>query len=460
MIFLKSMVLIHKTPAQWSKKDWLKDQFGDSESVIPKKNLSSNSLVRTLLDDDVYIQLCLKLCDLLGIDKLHIVQGFSGSEQRNWVSEEEVGEYHISDKMTYWCISHPQDLVRFLEGDLLFTRGNYQHLHSLLSEQNQSQSRPIWIHYPATASVFPHLKSYREKTTKVLENKINDVKTLSERITGMSVEHQIKNLELIPSTNVLDNLGLLLSRFLERQDTKNTGPYDIVLADDEDSVNQYEKVYEKSIIVKFTKPCTIFDHDVSYQREYDLFFCGTTLQSTKNHMQFVALLNRIDREIDSPMKVGIAGNRGDLVAFSDGIGKKYRNLRIDDYGEVSRSRLFELFNDSRTLIVLSGRDCNPRIIQEAGVCGARVIVADTMSNGLEILYSNPILGAVIPTKKESWFYQRNGNLIFDVNRKFTQKVLYEIKRSNSPFATNKLASSIYSIDTASKSLAITIKMLI
>ena len=42
-------------------------------------------------------------------------------------------------------------------------------------EQNQSQSRPIWIHYPATASVFPHLSSYREKTAKVLLDEINDV---------------------------------------------------------------------------------------------------------------------------------------------------------------------------------------------------------------------------------------------------------------------------------------------
>ena len=454
------MVLIHKTPAQWSKKDWLMNQFDDSKSVIPKKELPSGSLVRTLLDDDIYVQLCLKLCDLLSIDKLHIVQGFSGSEQRNWVSEEEVGEYQISNKMTYWCVSHPQDLVPFLEGNFMFTRGNYQHLHSLLSKHNQLQSRPVWIHYPATAILFPHLKSYREKTTKVLENEINDVKTLTERITGMSIEHQIKLPELNTTKNVLDNLRLLLSRFLDRQNVKNTGPYDIVLADDDDSVNHYEKVYEKSIIVKFTKPCTTFANDVSYLRKYDLFFCGTTLQSTKNHMQFVALLDRIDREIDSPMKVGIAGNRQDLVAFSDGIGKKYRNLIIDDYGEVSRSQLFELFNDSRTLIILSGRDCNPRIIQESGVCGARVIVADTMSNGLEILSSNPILGSVIPTKKESWFYQRNGNLVFDVNRKFTQKVLYEIKRSNSPFATKKLASSIYSIDAVSKALAITIKMLI
>lgn len=454
------MVLIHKTPAQWSKKDWLMNQFGDSKSVIPKKDLPSHSLVRTLLEDDIYIQLCLKLCDLLSIDKLHIVQGFSGSEQRNWVGEEEVGEYQISNKITYWCVSHPKDLVPFLEGDIMFTRGNYQHLHSLLSKHKQLQSRPVWIHYPATAILFPHLKSYRKKTTKVLENKINDVKTLTERITGMSVEHQIKLPGLNTSTNVLDNLRLLLSRFLDRQDIKNTGPYDIVLADDDDSVSHYEKVYEKSIIVKFTKPCTTFAHDVSYLREYDLFFCGTTLQSTKNHMQFVALLDRIDREIDSPMKVGIAGNRQDLVAFSNGIAKKYRNLIIDDYGEVSRSQLFELFNDSRTLIILSGRDCNPRIIQEAGVCGARVIVADTMSNGLDILSSNPILGSVIPTKKESWFYQRNGNLVFEVNRKFCQKVLYEIKRSNSPLATNKLASSIYSIDAVSKALAITIKMLI
>ena len=95
--------------------------------------------------------------------------------------------------------------------------------------------------------------------------------------------------------------------------------------------------------------------------------------------------------LDTNISVGIAGDRGNIPAFSRGLSSKFENITVENLGEVPREELFDLFNNSRTLVVLSGRDCNPRIIQEAGMCGAYVIAADTLSDGFEIFSKHPLL---------------------------------------------------------------------
>jgi hypothetical protein len=100
------------------------------------------------------------------------------------------------------------------------------------------------------------------------------------------------------------------------------------------------------------------------------------------------------------------------------------------------------------MVILSGRDSNPRVIQEAGALGVRTIVADTMSDGLEILKINPLIGAVIQTEKTTWFYSRNGNLKFRVDSDFAKNVLMEINRSESPIAVANICKSLYDFDAS------------
>jgi glycosyltransferase involved in cell wall biosynthesis len=340
---------------------------------------------------------------------------------------------------------------------VVFTRGNYATLHDYLSNSDDEASKPIWLHYPATALMFPHLENYKEQITTSLSEPTFDSRVLSEQVTGMIVEHQLK--PILGESSLARNLENLWNRFEKRRTEEKPSPYDIVLIDDKSSFLLYQNIYSDSMVVPFVKPVLPTEIVINYHRKYDMMFCGTTLQSTKNHLQFISLLDRIDRETDEILRICIAGDRGDLPAFTQSLEREYVHLEIDNFGEVSRTELFDLYNQSRTLLVMSGRDCNPRIIQEAGVCGVFVIAADTMSDGTEILKDEAVIGAIIPTKKASWFYQKNGNVVFDVNTSFAQKVLRSIKNAHSPFLVHETALRRYSLEKAAEYIAAQITML-
>ena len=455
---MKRMVLFHKTPAIWSKLDYVEEAFQTDLSPIEDGTLEEDSEIFSLFYSDIYIRLCESICHNLGIEELHIVQGFSEGERRNWINGEKKGRYQIDDLSTYWCVDSPKELLSFLDADVLFSRGNYQTFHHYLHQHRSENANPTWIHYPATALMFPHLFSYEQKFLTFAENP-DGKRNFHKQITGMNVEHQLPNVEESDDSDYDKMLANLTSYAHNRRETKNVGPYDFVLVDDETSIKLYEGIYQNSIILKFTKPANLVPLDFKYERKYDLIFCGTTLQATKNHMQFITLLKRLDHELGKQLRVAIAGNRGDIPAFSQGLTKQYEHIIIDDFGELSRTELHELFNDTKAIVILSGRDCNPRIIQEAGLCGTFVIVADTMSDGLEILKNNPLLGSVIPTKKASWFYQRNGNLLFEVNRNFAIRVLSAVDTANSPFLVRKISHQKYSMRKASEFISDQIKTL-
>lgn len=454
---MKEMVLFHKTPASWNKPDFLEQAQLAEESKIERKTLDESSDLHALFASDIYIQLGVEMCKALDCSHLHIVQGFSKNEQRNWISGEEEGQYEVTDEMTYWCVDSPAQLQQFMTSAVVFTRGNYASLHDFLSNSVDEGSMPIWLHYPATALVFPHLETYKEQITISLSETTFDSRMLSEQVTGMIVEHKLK--PDLGNKSLERNLENLLNHFNKRRTKHKSSPYDIVLIDDKLSFSLYQHVYSESLVVPFVKPILPPELTINYHRKYDMMFCGTTLQSTKNHLQFIGLLDRLDRETDDILRICVAGDRGDLPAFTQSLKKEYACLEIDNYGEVPRTELLSLYNQTRTLIVMSGRDCNPRIIQEAGACGVFVIATDTMSDGTEILKEEAVIGAIVPTKKASWFYQKNGNLVFDVNTSFAQRVLRCIKNAHSPYLVHETALERYSLEKTAEYIAEQISML-
>ena len=82
-----------------------------------------------------------------------------------------------------------------------------------------------------------------------------------------------------------------------------------------------------------------------------------------------------------------------------------------------------------------------------------------MSDGIEILKEQPVIGAIVPTKKASWFYQKNGNVVFDVNTSFAQKVLRYIKNAHSPYLVHETALQRYSLEHAAVYIAEQISIL-
>ncbi len=438
------MVLFHKTPARWNKPNWLAQHVKEAPPPTQLTEQPVTSGVETLIREDLYIQLCLKLKDRCGIDHIHIVQGYESSEAKNWFVEEGEGRYAVSDSVTYWSIGDPNHLHALPSVDLLFSRGNYPHLHTTLRQRVLGLNSAYWIHYPATSVVFPHLESYKDhvqnETTPVSINRI------WQNLVGMGVEHKVQSSSEVLETAYKENFEALMERFGTSRHKAITGPYDAVLVDDVSSMDFYQSKYPMSEIVSFHKPCLNHQIALRHQRKHDLMFCGTTLQATKNHMQFLDLLTSIDQVIGSPLDVAIVGNEGSMPSFTEGLRRDFLHLHITDYGEVSRERLADLFNDTRNVLVTSGRDCNPRIVQEAGVCGARVLAVDTLSDGLMVLRTNPIVGSVLESDKSTWYYQKNGNLMFDVTPGLVNDLLKEIEQSRHPRLTARVAHELYTFD--------------
>jgi len=451
---MSKMVLFHKTPAKWNKPSLINSLNHDEPELGQDTELNLDQEIIEFIQTDLYVKLTKQLRNSLGIDELHIVQGYSPDENRNWSSGTSEGFFNIDENTIYWCIENPKKLLKFSDAKVVFSRGNYQYLHNYLADN--FISAPIWINYPATALTFPHQESYFSYVDSVLQSTLNGQQLIPAKIEGMVLEH---NIEIGQEEKLIEKINKL-KEFIEgrRLATRNV-PYNVVLVDDKQTSTALANVYPESLIHTYTKPSVSIDLDVRYSREFDIFFCGTTLQSTKNHIQFTNLLRILDEITDSSLRVGIAGDQGNIPAFTDELSYKFENLTIENLGEVSREDLFNLFNNSRTLVVLSGRDCNPRIIQEAGMCGAYVIAADTLSDGFEIFSSQPLLGSIIPTKKASWFYQKNGNLIFDVDKAFAQKVLDKVNRARFPYMVHRIAKSTYSIKNQAHNLTDLIHLL-
>ena len=450
---MSEMVLFHKFPAKWNKKEFIEHQLADSNSVQTLLQQAITTGINSMLEEDIYIQLCSELRELHGIGHLHIVQGFIPDEAKNWFVEEQAGRYPVNQFMTYWCITDIRQLKELPKAEFVFSRGNYTQLHWFLRDNEVVHPNVRWIHYPATSVFFPHLESYRSYGDDSKHDGFNKTPRLIQHVLGMGVEHGLELPELTSLAAIQEGFHLLMNHFQKLRDTQVSGPYHAVLVDDESSMDFYQQKYPNCLIMAFRKPSLIKVEELRFERRHDLIFCGTTLQTTKNHNQFLELLDQLDLLASKRLSVAVVGNQGNLPAFSEGLRKQYNHLQVMDFGEVSRQRLADLFNDSRAQIILSGRDSNPRVIQEAGVCGARVLVADTLSDGYDVIKTHPILGKLISTNKESWFYQQSGNLVFDVDQTFAQQILQELEHSKHPFLTSSLAQDLYSFESVMHSIS-------
>jgi hypothetical protein len=224
------------------------------------------------------------------------------------------------------------------------------------------------------------------------------------------------------------------------------GPYNIVLVDDQYNAQTLAEIFPDSIIQKFIKPALWSNERILHARQYDLIYCGTTLQETKNLQAFIQLMKFLDLDSERKLKIVIAGNKKEDAILTSFFKTPFSNLVIINKGEVTRKELQSLFNQSKVMLVTSGRDANPRIIQESLVHGARVVAINTLSDGLEFLSGNPLLGSVINSDVEKWAYSRNGNLEFRPTVLLASQISDEIKKSDYPDLVAKISRKRLSIE--------------
>lgn len=452
MIKLERLVFFHKTPALWNKTLNLTSSPQIHTVSKMKQKLPNTALdeeMKEFLKNDVYFQMCKRICLEMGVKEFHIVHGFMQEEKRNWNVGNEKGWARLDEATTYWTLTSPEELLSFMKSDIVFTRGNYPNLHNWLNKHSTHHEDQFWLHYPATSLRYPHLTSF-EKSVKAANVDITRVTNL---VAGLNIEHNRKPTD----QKAAEELEILISHFRTIREQTIGGPYSLVLSDDMSNVEVLKKAFPTSMVQTFTKPTVWSSSPSIYNRPFDLIYCGTTLQSTKNHQCFIQILKHIDIYTDSKLNVVIAGNKKDSPIFSSLWTYPFSNINLFDEGEVTRGQLQNLFSRSKTCIVTSGRDANPRIIQESLVHGARVLAIDTLSDGLEFLSSNPLLGSVLESAPEFWRYTRNGNLEFKPTMHIASLVVNEIKKSNYPDLVAKIARKKLSIDDSVKSLVKTMQ---
>lgn len=427
---MDKLVFFHKTPALWNKTKNLPQEVEKTDLKGLKKKLPHYTLDDEMADffsTDIYFQMVKEICSRLGVKEFHVVHGYNDGELRNWSVQEEQGWSKIDKNTTYWSFTEPESLLSFMDSSIIITRGNYTKFHQWLSEHSTSHPQRFWLHYPATSLRYPHLDKY-QKSLEALMDSASHSSKLERLITGMLKEHQLN----ISSESVREKFSRLIHHFQIQRDSVIGGPYSIVLADDKSSVQPMSKVFPGSIVQTFVKPAIWTESNINFAREYDAIYCGTSLQPTKNHQCFVQLLKNLDALTDQKLEIVIAGNKKESRIFEPLFEYPFSNISLINKGEVSRKELQVLFSKSKSMIVTSGRDANPRIIQESLVHGARVIAFDTLSDGVDFISSNPLLGMVLKSDSSEWKYSRNGNLLFEPSILMAGLVLEEIEKSGYP----------------------------
>ncbi len=449
------MVLFHKTTAIWNKASSLGESKNSASNflIFDKKppSFEPNQEMMEFFDTDIYIQMCKQICKILGIGELHIVQGLLDDEEKNWTTHHIEGYCKVDETTTYWCVNSPEQLLGFVDADIIFSRGNYSILHNWLAQKNNLNDQ-VWIHYPATSLRYPHLERYGLLTSKLVRQKALQSK-IDTILTGMRIEHKISGHPSSPE----DSIKVLLEKFTNERKQVLGGPYTIVLVDDSNNLDITSIVHPDSLVYRFVKPALWTLDEIPYTRPYDLIYCGTTLQSTKNHHAFGQLLEKLDNCADRKLTIVIAGNKKNSDILTKYLEHPYRNLELLNIGEVSRSELQLLFSKTKLMLITSGRDANPRTIQESLVSGARVIAIDTLSDGFEFLKNHPLLGEVLKSDVSSWYYSRNGNLEFRPNIQLASLLMIEIKKSQFPDLVASIARDKLHLGKCMKNLCRLIK---
>jgi len=459
-------VLIHKTPSSWNKINILSNDevlhISQVEDILSP--LGSNQIPTDIIDTDMYTSIIREVTEILGFEELHIVQGFDPNEKRNWQSAERSGFSRLDNRTIYWSIDEPMHLCAFLDFDLLFTRGRYPHLHKGLSKRRLSSSG-VWMHYPATSRYFPHFDRFiRTWHQRLNVNWDVEKDRFLPVLDALQLEHKLRFNGLESEREIDSHLLMSIEGFqpifksledlcLKRRPRMEDCQYDIVMSDDIANIGELERIYPDCLVIPFVKPSLKRLVPVEIKRTWDLVFCGTSLQSTKNHMLFGNLLKHIDELSIEKLRIVVIGNRGNLPAYDRLLSVEYRKLEIEDRGEISRSETLEIFNRSRALLVTSGRDSNPRIISEAAIHGARVIALDLLSDGFETIKSNPLFGAIIPSTTRDWFYTRNGNLECFASKLLAEDILNELEKSKVPLLTAGAAERIFNLTNCANKLA-------
>ena len=167
--------------------------------------------------------------------------------------------------------------------------------------------------------------------------------------------------------------------------------YDIVLCHED---KNYKKMFGNSKLILFEKfPSQCFYY-LGLKRLYDIIFVADATQPTKNHCLMNDFLKYCeDKEFE--IKVAYVSNKYILSKnYKNFISEdKLKHVKLRYFTDLTPDDLNLLYNKSKINLILSGRDCCPRVISESLICGCFNIALSTLSDGK--FYYRDILGKIL-----------------------------------------------------------------
>jgi hypothetical protein len=188
----------------------------------------------------------------------------------------------------------------------------------------------------------------------------------------------------------------------------------------------YQKQYlhnKKVLLGKFSLGDDFY-YSGEKERKYDIIMVAQALQKSKNHqIMFDFIKYCSEKKLD--IKIAYVSNKETLQ-------KTYTNFYEDNkivnfYDNLNPIELNELYNNSRVNIILSNRDCVPRVIPESLSCGCYNIATDLLSDGK--FYYDGILGEIISLDFAEVEMLESGNISYVSNPFLFKLIMKKIKKN-------------------------------
>ncbi|ADO67306.1 putative glycosyltransferase [Cafeteria roenbergensis virus] len=307
------------------------------------------------------------------------------------------------ENINIWILKSKEEVMYFNQAKFYFVRGNYPNFYQKLIPSNAYS-----IYYPATSFKY---------------------------------DYNIKNKDKIIKRDLVSYFNI------------NSHPqynnYSMILHHEDDNYfKQFDKC-TKIIFNKFSLGQTFCFKNT--EKIYDIIYVAQAVQKSKNHQLFFDFIKYCDI---NQISINIA-----YVSNKEILQKKYSNFYLPNenskvklffYNHVTPSKLSELYNQSKINLVLSNRDCVPRVIIESIMCGCYNIATDLLSDGK--YYYDGVCGELLHFDYAEVELLSSGMISYVSNPMIFKKLIKLVRLEYNHEKISKEGFKLYSLESTVNSI--------
>jgi len=378
---------IYKVNPLWDTTDKLKidHDFNYSWLNETKDDFEEHKGRRTNILKNIYLHMYSNIVEKMGFKHNHFIfvdETIKECVRFTWKN------------INIWILNTAEQVLSFNKAKFYFVRGHYPNFYNKLINDNAYA-----ILYPATSLKYQY-------------NLINNQKMIKR---DLEINYRFRQPTLYKKFNM------------------------VLVHEDKTYEQQY--IHNKKILLeKFALESSFYYLDVK-ERKYDIIMVAQALQKTKNHQ---VMFNFIRYCSDNKISIKIA-----YVSNKDILQKTYPNFYedeniVDFYDNLDPVELNKLYNNSRVNLILSNRDCVPRVIPESLNSGCYNIATDLLSDGK--FYYDGIFGEIISLDFAEVELLESSNISY-VSNPFLFKII--LKKINKKFDHKRISEEFmnkYNLD--------------